>query len=100
MLKALMIITMVSGAEYTVKLPTMEQCMRETVPVKSQNDVVGVACVPRTDEPSVQLPTEIFAQFIDMFMMMEEQRKWDCDEKCKIRKKMWQPGEDYYPPKP
>jgi hypothetical protein len=35
-----------------------------------------------------------------MFMMMEEQRKWDCDEKCKIRKKMWQPGEDYYPPKP
>ena len=100
MLKALMIITMVSGAEYNVKLPTMEQCMKETVPVKSQNDVASVTCVPRTDELSVQLPTEVLTQFMDLFMMMEEQRKWDCDEKCKISKKMWQPGEDYYPPKP
>jgi hypothetical protein len=96
MLKALMIITMISGAEHVVKLPTMEQCMAESVPVKSQNDVASVACIPRTNEPSVKLPTEIFTQFMDMFMMMEEQRQWD--KPCS--KNFWKPGEDYHPPKP
>ena len=97
MLKALMIITMISGAEHVVKIPTMEQCMAESVPVKSQNDVASVACVPRTDEPSVQLPTELFTQFMDLFMMLEEQRKWGCEERCK---NFWKPGENYYPPQP
>ena len=39
MIKALMVITLVAGAEYTAKLRTMEQCMKETVRVEKQNDV-------------------------------------------------------------
>ena len=97
MLKALMVITMVTGATYEVKLPTMEQCMAESVPVKSQNDVASVACLPRTDDPSVRLPAEIFSQFMDLFMMLEEQRQWGCEERCNS---FWKPGEDYYPPQP
>ena len=50
MLKALMIITMVSGATYEVKLPSMEQCMAQKTPVESQNDVTSAACIPRTDD--------------------------------------------------
>ena len=45
MLKAMMIITMVSGATYEVKLPSMEQCMAQKTPVESQNDVTSAGCM-------------------------------------------------------
>ena len=91
MLKALMIITMVSGATYEVKLPSMEQCVAQKTPVESQNDVASAACIPRTDD---RMPAEIFSQFMDMFFMLEEQRKFG--DPCP--QKFWEPGEDYFPP--
>ena len=93
MLKALMIITMICGAEHVVKIPAMEQCMAERTPVEVQGDVASTACVPRTED---MLPSELLSQFMDMFMMMEEQRQWD--KHC--YKNLWEQGEDYYPPKP
>tara|TARA_Y100001938_G_scaffold4507_2_gene5656 strand:+ start:491 stop:742 length:252 start_codon:yes stop_codon:yes gene_type:complete len=81
MLKAMMIITMVSGATYEVKLPSMEQCMAQKTPVESQNDVTSAACIPRTDD---RMPAEIFSQFMDMFMVLSDQK-----EGCM---------ENYYPP--
>ena len=79
MLKALMIITMVSGATYEVKLPSMEQCMAQKAPVESQNDVASAACLPRIDD---RMPAEIFSQFMDTFMMLNNR----------------EPCGDYYPP--
>ena len=79
MLKAMMIITMVSGATYEVKLPSMEQCMAQRTPVESQNDVASAACIPRTDD---RMPAEIFSQFMDTFKMLNNR------ESCG----------DYYPP--
>ena len=79
MLKAMMIITMVSGATYEVKLPSMEQCMAQRTPVESQNDVTSAACIPRTDD---RMPAEIFSQFMDTFMMLNNR----------------EPCGDYYPP--
>ena len=79
MLKAMMIITMVSGATYEVKLPSMEQCMAQKAPVESQNDVASAACLPQTDD---RMPAEIFSQFMDVFMMLNNR------ESCG----------DYYPP--
>ena len=70
MLKAMMIITMVSGATYEVKLPTMEQCMAQRSPVEGQSDVASTACIPRTDE---NVPRELFNQF------------WMLSYKCKNR---------------
>ena len=93
MIKALMVITMVSGATYEVKLPSMEQCLAERTPVEWQSDVASTACIPRTEE---KMPTEVLAQFMDMFFMLEEQRQFE--NPCS--KNLWQPGEDYYPPKP
>ena len=94
MLKAMMIITMVSGATYEVKLPTMEQCMSQRSPVESQNDVASTACIPRTEN---RVPSELLSQFMDMFFMLEEQRKFD--DPCP--KNLWQSppfGENYFPP--
>ena len=68
MIKALMVITLVSGAEYTAKLPTMEQCMKETVRVEKQNDVKSASCIPRTED---RVAADIFSQFMDMFMTRE-----------------------------
>ncbi len=79
MIKALMIITMVSGGEYTANLPTMEQCMKEITPVESQKDVRSASCIPRTED---RVPTEILAQFMDTFMMLNER----------------DPCGDYFPP--
>ena len=79
MLKAMMIITMVSGATYEVKLPSMEQCMAQRTPVESQNDVASAACIRRTDD---RMPAEIFSQFMDTLMMLNNR------ESCG----------DYYPP--
>lgn len=94
MIKALMIITMVSGAEYTAKLPTMEQCMKETVRVEKQNDVKSASCIPRTEN---RVAADVFSQFMDMFFMLEEQRK--LSDPCP--KNLWQSppfGENYFPP--
>ena len=94
MIKALMVITMVTGATYEVKLPTMEQCLAERAPVESQNDVASTACIPRTED---RVPSELLSQFMDMFFMLEEQRKFD--DPCP--KNLWQSppfGENYFPP--
>ena len=64
MLKAMMIITMVSGATYEVKLPTMEQCMAQRSPVEGQNDVASTSVFH-------ELMTgcqRIFNQWLDMFL--------------------------------
>ena len=91
MIKALMVITMVTGATYEVKLPSMEQCMAERAPVESQNDVASTACIPRTEN---RVPSELLSQIMDMFFMLEEQRKFG--DSCP--QKLWEPGEDYFPP--
>jgi len=50
MIKALMIITMVSGGEYRANLPSMNQCLEESDTVESQNNVESVSCIPRWEE--------------------------------------------------
>ena len=96
MIKALMVITMVSGATYEAKLPTMEQCMEEKGNVISQSDVKSAACIPHKED---QMPLEIFERFFDFVMMMNEQRFQD-DEGNAWPPNFWQPGGDYFPPKP
>ena len=91
MIKALMVITMVTGATYEVKLHSMEQCLAERAPVESQNDVASTACIPRTED---KVPSELLSQFMDMFFMLEEQRQFE--NPC--NKNKWKPGEDYFPP--
>ena len=64
MIKALMVITMVTGATYEVKLPSMEQCLAERAPVESQNDVASTACIPRTED---KVPSELLSAAFPLF---------------------------------
>jgi len=91
MIKALMIITMVSGTEYTAKLPNMDECLKEVAPVESQVDVKSAACIPRTDNS--RLPKELFGRWLDVVLQLEEQKGWN---ECEF----YDTDQDYYPPKP
>ena len=50
MIKALMVITMVSGDVYTAKLPDMKVCYEQKPLVIHQLDVKSAACLPRTEK--------------------------------------------------
>ena len=70
MLKAMMIITMVSGATYEVKLPTMEQCMAQRSPVEGQSDVAS---------------TSVFHELMKMCQENYSTNGWMLSYKCKNR---------------
>ena len=69
MIKALMIITMVSGAEYTAQLPSMDECAKQKEAVVSQNDVASAACIPRTEKSNsfdkMKMMMSMFKQVIE-----------------------------------
>ena len=93
MIKALMIITMVSGAEYTAKLPDMETCMKEIVPVTSQNDVKSAACIPRNDNSMGQKKIrEFFSLFSDL---MAEKRTNNYQSNCEPFP--WRGSNEHFP---
>lgn len=64
MIKALMIITMVSGAEYHAQLPSMDVCMNEKAAVLSQNDVKSAACIPSAEQTTSM---DKFKEMMKMF---------------------------------
>mgnify|MGYP003125898826 FL=1 len=68
MIKALMVITMVSGADYTAKMDSMEVCLEQVKPVVTQAGVESVTCVPRTDRniQNDMKMTKFFELFRDM----------------------------------
>ena len=78
MLKAMMIITMVSGATYEVKLPTMEQCMAQRSPVEGQSDVASDVF-----HELMKMPRELFKFNGWMFLQVQEQKQWT--EPCNKR---------------
>jgi hypothetical protein len=91
MIKALMVITMVSGTTYEVKLPSMQVCMAERTPVEVQADVASTACIPRTDNSDV--PKQLFGRWLDVVLQLEKQKGWN---ECEF----YDTNQDYYPPKP
>jgi hypothetical protein len=68
LIKALMIITMVTGAEYTAKLPDMDTCMKQISPVVAQNDVQSAACIPRTDNTDKSFDASKMKTFLEIFL--------------------------------
>ena len=79
MLKAMMIITMVSGATYEVKLPTMEQCMAQRSPVESQSDVTSAACIPRSEQSNSFDKMKVM---MNMFKQLVRDLEADQNKKC------------------
>ena len=82
-LKALMIVSGIFGAngDYTTKMPSMEECLKQKQVVETQQLDINVTCVPRPDE---KIDTEKFFAMMEMFMsvvtrMREEHRDYCFD---------------------
>ena len=82
-LKALMIVSGIFGAngDYTTKMPSMEECLKQKQIVETQQLDINVTCVPRLDE---KIDTEKFFAMMEMFMsvvtrMREEHRDYCFD---------------------
>ena len=82
-LKALMIVSGIFGAngDYTTKMPSMEECLKQKQIVETQQVDINVTCVPRLDE---KIDTDKFFAMMEIFMsvvtrMREEHRDYCFD---------------------
>tara|TARA_R100001377_G_scaffold80127_1_gene58762 strand:+ start:281 stop:574 length:294 start_codon:yes stop_codon:yes gene_type:complete len=76
MIKAMLIITALGGADHRVEMPTMESCLDARISILKQDDTVDTLCVPRENE------AEKVGKIFDMFTsMIERMRKIDEDDR-------------------
>ena len=81
MIKALMIIGMVSGEVYEVKLPDMTTCFAEKVTILDQVNVDSVSCIPRTDDVDPEQWRKFFGMFQGMVGEMQRmKRNRECEQ--------------------
>ena len=64
MIKALLVVTFMSGAEYAVDMPSMNSCLENAKVVMEQSEMVEAICIPRADK-SAKIK-DIFSMFGDM----------------------------------
>ena len=82
-LKALMIVSGIFGAngDYTTKMPSMEECLKQKRVVETQQVDINVTCVPRLDE---KIDSDKFFAMMEMFLSvvkrMKEERRDYCFE--------------------
>lgn len=86
MIKALMVITMVSGTTYEVKLPSMQTCQAERTPVEVQADVASTACIPFTEESNsfdkMKVMMNLFKEMVDDLEARQKKcGSWDQSER-------------------
>ena len=73
-LKALMIVSGIFGAEgdYTTKMPSMEECLKQKQVVETQQPDINVTCVPRFDE---KIDSDKFFAMMEMFLSIVTRMK-------------------------
>ena len=64
MIKALMVVVLMSGAEYSVDMPSMKSCLENAKVVMEQSEMVEVVCIPRADKSAKM--KDMFSMFGDM----------------------------------
>ena len=70
MLKAMLIISSLGGGnDFTVEMPTMEDCLAARTEIQKQDDSLKTLCIPSVDE------TAKVQEFLDMFMDMIQELK-------------------------
>ena len=71
MLKALLIVTSLSGVhDYSVEMPTMEECLATRTVIEEQDADIKTLCIPVADES--QKMQEIFNLFLDMMEQLRQ----------------------------
>ena len=61
MMKALLIVTALGGADYQVEMPSMELCLNARTSILEQNVNIDTLCVPKENQ------TQKFGAFFDLF---------------------------------
>ena len=70
MLKAILIISSLGGGnDFTVEMPTMEDCLAARIEIQKQDDSLKTLCIPSVDE------TAKVQEFFDIFMGMIQELK-------------------------
>ena len=70
MLKAMLIISSLGGGnDFTVEMPTMEDCLAARIEIQKQDDSLKTLCIPSVDE------TAKVQEFFDIFMDMIQELK-------------------------
>ena len=70
MLKAMLIISSLGGGnDFTVEMPTMEDCLAARIEIQNQDDSLKTLCIPSVDE------TAKVQEFFDIFMDMIQELK-------------------------
>ena len=68
--KALMVVTLISGAEYALDMPSMKSCLENAKIVTEQSEMVEAICIPQADKSSKV--KEMFTMFGDMVERFQE----------------------------
>ena len=70
MLKAILIISSLGGGnDFTVEMPTMEDCLAARIEIQKQDDSLKTLCIPSVNE------TAKVQEFFDIFMDMIQELK-------------------------
>ena len=70
MLKAMLIISSLGGGnDFTVEMPTMEDCLAARIEIQKQDDSLKTLCIPSVNE------TAKVQEFFDIFMDMIQELK-------------------------
>ena len=70
MIKAILLVTALGGGgDYTVEMPSMEECLDARITIAEQDPTVKTLCVPMADD------TAKVQEFFDLFMDMIDQIK-------------------------
>ena len=81
MIKALMVVNLMSGAEYSVNMPSMESCLKNAKLVTDQSEMIDVICIPRADKSAKM--KDMFSMFGDLVERMQENELGTSYSKCR-----------------
>lgn len=80
MIKALLVVTLMSGAEYAVNMPDMNTCMENANLVEGQGRGAEAICIPQADKSAKV--KDMFTMFGDMVERMQEGELGTSSRKC------------------
>lgn len=80
MIKALLVVTLMSGAEYAVNMPDMDTCMENANLVEGQGRGAEAICIPQADTSAKV--KDMFTMFGDMVERMQEGELGTSSRKC------------------
>ena len=81
MIEALLVVTLMSGAEYAVNMPDMNTCIKNANLVEGQNRDAETICIPQADKSAKV--KDMFTMFGDMVERLQKNELGTSSGKCR-----------------